>query len=79
MRKAEAEAKRAKLLGATPLGAQLSLLGVYGEMAAKSNAGVQKVVYSDLQANNVGLLSMPSLAMLSKDLEGLSALGGAGS
>jgi len=77
--KAEAEAKRAKLLGATPLGAQLSLLGVYGEMAAKSNAGVQKVVYSDLQANNVGLLSMPSLAMLSKDLEGLSALGGAGS
>jgi regulator of protease activity HflC (stomatin/prohibitin superfamily) len=76
--KAEAEAKRAKLLAATPLGAQLSLLSVYGEMAAKSDEGVQKVVYSDLQANNVGLLSMPSLAMLTKDLEGLSSLGGTG-
>mmetsp|Transcript_1180 Transcript_1180/g.2641 ORF Transcript_1180/g.2641 Transcript_1180/m.2641 type:complete len:772 (-) Transcript_1180:60-2375(-) len=69
--KAEAEAKRARMLAETPLGAQLSLLGIYAEMAAKSNEGIQKVVYSDLQQNNLGLLGIPSLAGLSRDLQQL--------
>jgi len=69
--KAAAEAKRARMLAETPLGAQLALLSTYSEMAAKSNEGVEKVVYCDLQTSNIGVLGLPTLANLGRDLEQL--------
>jgi len=73
--KATAEAKRAKQLAETPLGSQLALLELYTEMGAKSNEGVEKVVYCDLKSNNAGVLGMPSLEALSRDLQGLQSIG----
>jgi len=72
---AAAEASRARQLAETPLGSQLSLLTAYSEMAAKSNEGVEKVVYTDLQHNNLGPLAMPSLQALGRDLALLSGVG----
>jgi len=66
---AKAEAERAQLLSNTPLGSQLSLLRVYSEMVAKSNEGVEKIVYSDLRDNNVGILGLPTLQSLDRDLQ----------
>merc|ERR550525_413856 len=77
--KAKAEASRAQQLSAHgPLGAQLALLSVYSEMVSKSNEGVQKIVYSDLQSNNLGILGLPSLDSLGANLTSLEKLGQTG-
>jgi regulator of protease activity HflC (stomatin/prohibitin superfamily) len=72
--KGEAEAKRAKLIGETALGAQLSLLGVYAEMATKSNEGVQKVVYCDPALASNGFFGLPSLQGFNRELSQLQEL-----
>lgn len=70
--KAAAEAERAKLLAATPLGEKISLLEIYADAIKSSNDGVSKVVYVDPSTtqggNPLGLLILQSLQM---DLEHL--------
>merc|ERR1712178_135517 len=72
--KAQAEADRAKLLAATPLGEKLALLNVYGSVVAKSNEGVEKVVYMDPSLVNTGSpMSLLTVQALKEELSKLQS------
>lgn len=77
--RAGAEADRAKLLSATPLGAQMALLEVWSNTVTKSNEGISKVVYCDpsvqMAAGAGNPLGLLGLGNLQGELEKLSRLG----
>ena len=73
--KAVAESERAKLLSATTLGQQESLLGIYSDMVKESNAGVNKVIYMDPSVNRDSPFALGSLDSLNRDLHSLSKMG----
>merc|ERR1711862_186388 len=73
--KANAEAERAKLLSETQLGQQQSMLGIYADMVANSNKGVEKVVYMDPSVNRDSPFALGGLDTLNRDLHALSKVG----
>merc|ERR1712196_232531 len=72
---AEAEAMRAEMLSRTALGQQTSLLEIYANMIAKSQEGVEKVIYCDPTLQQAGTaLTLPALANLNRDLHMLGGI-----
>merc|ERR1719188_2978442 len=66
---AKAEAERATLLSATPLGEKSALLEIYGDVVKTSNEGVQKIVYIDPTTTQAGNpFSLLTLQTLQKDI-----------
>ncbi|CAD7959241.1 unnamed protein product [Amoebophrya sp. A120] len=73
---AVAEAKRAELLNATPLGSKMTLLNIHSEMVKECNRGVEKIIYCDPTLQGTGsAFALQTLQSLNMDLNGLSLVG----